>query len=1276
MAKMTNTFNQGMDQDTSKNKYDDKHYYSANNVRITSQDGLSGGALEDIEGTLERVTLGDTLRRIIGYCVLRDDIILFIGTSFSGNPSYIVRVPIEELEALTTNQTYPIDFVNYHVSPGDGYNLIYTEDMGFTIGYPIKAIPRYENELVQKVYWVDGYHNLRHINTVYNADTNDLVNLPLDRIEVIGNSQLIEPYIREEIAGNIRAGKVQYAYQLYQLHGSATLWSPISDLFHVTEADDYAANSTKYFGSDIDVNTGKGFYGEVDLNSSDETYSRIRIVAINYYTQVDEPEIRIILEGDIYDDRIGFRDTGQNLGTYTLEELRVLATSLFSAGDLETKDNILFPANISEDAFDIEFDARAYRFGGSSGTSTAYNYMSNVNYRLKAYVYGSTNYVISPGGSFTGGAGGTNWQLPTDADLRCTFNDIDSDGDTGVNDNRFKFQEDGSTIGGTGPNVSYYFDTKQIEVDQKPVSTFADIFDIHSTYDGATDVPPEGLRYSFSYEGYASPYIAGRYAGYFRDEVYRFGIVLFDARGRSSFVKWIGDIRMPSANSNGTTYEIMSAGIRAYANILYPVFEVDTSSIASDIESYQIVRVLRTSTDRSILAQGFLNEPKPEGTADTFVHENWFGATYNTVDMYQFHSPEVSFNADLVLRPTTDYLQIIGEGTNALDGFITGPSGTQDYMQGTRYYYYDNIGHANEYNAEYFSDMDEGRVVKQNEVQVTLGAYHYITEDVVDRTRKGIHFLLLADNATFDAASKTYGSRSIANYRRNVYESQYGGNTFQARKYNEYIAASKVTDKAVTSLATFGGDTYIETFDCMYSSHLNGYGVHAGGLRNDWLGFAVETTIVQSLRYESAWSKVYEEIDACFIQDEAGVYDDGGTRLYAQLRDQYIYNPVYSKQNTTKIFIDAPFDWSALTTFDTRILASLTKVNGEAADSWLLYPANQVIDVDPQYGPVTAVKLVNNRLLYFQDSAFGVVSVNDRALIETGNVSQLSLGVAGLLDRYDYAKTDIGCYHWRHLALTSNALYWVDLKGKAMYRYGKGPEELSLMKGMDSWFRDNIPDEQIDNKFIHYQIGAGMSMWQDPEFKEIYLTDETGNYTLMYSEVTDSFVGFTDHDPSLVMNYLDKTLSFRLHGDIHRHNDFYSNRGYIYDAYRQISVTLLINPHPDDTAVFNNFEWLTEATTSGVDQPETWEIVHLWNDYQSTRPITLTVGDNVKRRMRKWRYIIPRSVELPDGSPNPDGERYARMRDTHLFASFAYTGADDKEFIIHDIITSFTISNK
>jgi hypothetical protein len=305
------------------------------------------------------------------------------------------------------------------------------------------------------------------------------------------------------------------------------------------------------------------------------------------------------------------------------------------------------------------------------------------------------------------------------------------------------------------------------------------------------------------------------------------------------------------------------------------------------------------------------------------------------------------------------------------------------------------------------------------------------------------------------------------------------------------------------------------------------------------------------------------------------------------------------------------------------------------------------------------------------------LSVNERALLQTADVSQLSLGVSGVLERFDYAKTNVGCSHWRHLILTPNALYWVDALNQAMFQYTKGPEEISMMRGMNSWFRENI----VEYKDMVTTIDGAMHVYYDPEYREVTVVDNTRQWGILYNEMTGSFVTFTDNQPFYTMNYLEKVLGTSgAFNNFHRHNDFAASRGMIYGNYREVSVTLLINPSESDIGIFNNFEWLTECfnddlTYGLVDQSVTWDSLQMWNDYQNTGAITLTVGDNVKRRMRKWRFIIPRSTLKRSGLQDSDN-RYARMRDTHLFAKFAYTNTEaTRRFTMHDITTSVTISN-
>ncbi|KKL03938.1 hypothetical protein LCGC14_2621050, partial [marine sediment metagenome] len=174
MAQIKNAFSAGMDKDSSKNKYDNTHYFDANNIRIITQDGLSSGAIENVKGNRVRV-VGDE-RYILGGCVLRDYVVLWTtNTLQSGEPSSstvctIHAVLISDLNALTGTDTITLDDTYLH----NGGNLIYTGFLRLGIKYPLKAIGRYENENVQKVDWVDSFNKLKHLNIIHNADTNDL----------------------------------------------------------------------------------------------------------------------------------------------------------------------------------------------------------------------------------------------------------------------------------------------------------------------------------------------------------------------------------------------------------------------------------------------------------------------------------------------------------------------------------------------------------------------------------------------------------------------------------------------------------------------------------------------------------------------------------------------------------------------------------------------------------------------------------------------------------------------------------------------------------------------------------------------------------------------------------------------------------------------------------------------------------------------------------------------------------------------------------------------
>jgi hypothetical protein len=1435
MGKFINTFNQGMDKDSSRNKYDNTHYYEAFNARIVSQEGLSGGALENMLGNLNRI-YSSTYGYIIGHYVLRDHIIFWTTLNNSSTPSAayttdrIWKVPIADIEALTTNQIKTFSITRFHL----GGNLIYQGTMMLCTGNEVKAIGRYDSANLEKVYWVDDYNKLRHINLVHNADTNDLANLSVDKLEVISNVDFSQPLIEELVGGNLKSGKIQYCYQLYTVNGSETSFSPMSDLVHLTSYSDTLSGSTEYRGSDLDVSTGKAVRCSVTVNTAG--FTRARIVAVHYTSLHGDPEIRVVEEREIAGtlaETFTFIDTGTNLGTYTLTQLRTQGTLLFSAKELETKDNILFPANIVEEGFNVTYDARAYRFGGENSNPGTRSYQQYAIHRQKARIYeeddsyytingrentlvaaqsiingegyriisqatidftlygaannnagtkfmatatvalGAGDSVIEQLGWWTYSGGGSDvlWEnIPATADAINKFNDISLSGDHNY---RFMYQSDGGTLGGRGPNVRYEFKLKKMRIDEMNAETRQ----LTVGLEGTVDNP--------SFYNYASPYNVAKYLGYHRDEVYRFGIVFFDKKGRSSFVKWIGDIRMPGISSlsedityeltgtptyqegtidpgeneayeyhyigfgdesywyqvqpgdslwdignyfyntintnsdyatcssltggtgvftitfdkipgpytvitdpvlshytqtqaystTGTSYHDFSIAFhddeiggdgKIYTNVLYPYFDI--RNVPSDAVNYQIVRVKRESNDRTVMAQGMIGPTVLQGVDPNTRTHGRFNLASGWYNEYTFFSPEISFNENLT-RQSNDQIQEVGEFGSDVTAYTAGNLDVFKYRHVTALNNHQTPASTAIAGEEHYSNsktnITDGSMVRQDGVESTVYTYNYYVNNSTNNTDRGLSFVFRAANTSWRSKNQAYNvGRRLINYRRFIFSTQYGGNTYAARNRSNYIAASSIRNSTDIYTYCYGGDTFIGFFDHLYSSWEQN---SATSTKPEAVYFPCESSINVALRHDDSYHRVYGNSYSERIHDTAGVWSNGtSTQDYAQPKDLYVYNSVYSKENDTKLFINEPFDWTLQTTFDTRVYASSVKTPNELSDSWLKFAVLSYKDVDPQFGEITALKTINDQMLFFQPKAFGVLSINERALLQTGSISQLSLGTSGVLERFDYAKTGIGVSDKRHLVLTQNGLYWVDIINKAMFKFTSGSEEISLMKGMDSYFKTNVVSTST---FLAYH---------DPQYKEVYLTDNTNNWTVVYNELTDSFVTHTSFYPILALNYNDQLFTSINRLNFYRHNDFYASRCLFHGGnYQPTTVTLLINPSKGDITLFNNLEWLTETYNSaGADAYTlTWNNITYWNSHQHSGTVTLTLGTNRNRRTRRWRTFIPRAVYKADGSTLLT-ERHARFRDSHLFVKFSFTNTSNNKLIAHDIITSHTLSNK
>lgn len=381
MSTFVNAYRGGMDRDSSPNNYPNDKYYDLRNFRLITDDaeGLSNDALTNSKGNslLFKVPLSG---KIIGSTILRDALILFVKDSSNSKIYRIDKDKLPSLGGAFLNTEY------YHKNPTTN-NLIYQGNLGFDENYPIHAIGNYENEYVQKIYWVDELHALRHLNIIYDVDTNDLESLDESLLNIVPENLYgtIDTDIRN--GGNLYAGRIQYAYQLYTVNGSETYFSPTSSLINLSSYTTSEIVKRNAAGSNEEEMVNKAVNVTITLDTSIvNNFNRIRLVSLYYKSYEQIPIVNIIAESKLESEVITLTDYGYSIGTLTLEQFQFLQ-NVIKPSDLAVRKNHLFVANVQYENFDIDslgagyIDTRAYRYravntigsGSSSGSTINQN---------------------------------------------------------------------------------------------------------------------------------------------------------------------------------------------------------------------------------------------------------------------------------------------------------------------------------------------------------------------------------------------------------------------------------------------------------------------------------------------------------------------------------------------------------------------------------------------------------------------------------------------------------------------------------------------------------------------------------------------------------------------------------------------------------------------------------------------------------------------------------------------------------------------------------------
>lgn len=226
----------GMNKDVINSKTAQQQAYEIKNFRLsatqdsnafelTTERGIKSIPLEWTDSNNHTIQVQGT---IIGCCVLNDYLVLFTTD----------HEELDMIYRLTLNSNESDEVVTEIIQLYEGVHL------GFRLNNLIDAIPYYETELIQKVYWIDGINQPRVIN-IANMENSNLPKQHLGDVnydpygfvqEIYGDYNPIQ-VTKGYVGGMFHAGVIQYAYSFFNENAQETPVIDVTPLYYIAHED-------------------------------------------------------------------------------------------------------------------------------------------------------------------------------------------------------------------------------------------------------------------------------------------------------------------------------------------------------------------------------------------------------------------------------------------------------------------------------------------------------------------------------------------------------------------------------------------------------------------------------------------------------------------------------------------------------------------------------------------------------------------------------------------------------------------------------------------------------------------------------------------------------------------------------------------------------------------------------------------------------------------------------------------------------------------------------
>ena len=316
----------GMQRDLDVAKHKAEFLYDAHNIRFTAIDGDTLFCITNEKSTKQLTPKDNTSIHgsYLGHCVVDDAVVLFSKTQ---EEDIIYKIIID-----SDNKDQYIATVLYH------------GNLNFNLNNPIETLGVYENENIQKVYWVDGLNQPRVIRIDNNANIIDGDDTQFDFVATLNLNE--EVYVeRVEGSGMFAPGTIQYAFTYYNKYGRE------SNIFYTTSLN-YISFPDR--GGSPEDKVANEF--NITVSNIQSGFDFLRVYSI-HRTSIDAiPTCKRVIDIDlrnVLNSKVTINDNGQMGDIIDSTMLLYIGGESIIPMTLTQKDNTLFLGNYKYNREDI-----------------------------------------------------------------------------------------------------------------------------------------------------------------------------------------------------------------------------------------------------------------------------------------------------------------------------------------------------------------------------------------------------------------------------------------------------------------------------------------------------------------------------------------------------------------------------------------------------------------------------------------------------------------------------------------------------------------------------------------------------------------------------------------------------------------------------------------------------------------------------------------------------------------------------------------------------------